>query len=90
MQALRLRHNKVQGRALNQNKTHKTMKKNILTYIFAATIALASCSEEKKVADKVEQKSAQSADVVELTSNQLATLNIKFAKPDRKQIVENI
>jgi membrane fusion protein, heavy metal efflux system len=63
------------------------MKNIFLTYIFVAIGLLSGCSEEKKA---VEATKASNTDFLVLTESQLATLNIKFAKPDRKQIVENI
>ncbi len=63
------------------------MKNIFLTYIFVAIGLLSGCSEEKKA---VETAKASNTDFLVLTESQLATLNIKFAKPDRKQIVENI
>lgn len=63
------------------------MKNIFLIYIFATTFFLISCSEEKKVVDTTK---ATNTDFLVLTESQLATLNIKFAKPDRKQIVENV
>lgn len=63
------------------------MKNIFLAYIFVAIGLLSGCSEEKKA---VETPKASNTDFLVLTESQLATLNIKFAKPDRKQIVENI
>ncbi len=55
--------------------------------ILFVIILLSNCSE-KEVAqtDKVVKEN----DFLELSENQLATLNIKFAKADQKQIVENV
>jgi RND family efflux transporter MFP subunit len=64
------------------------MKNTILLPIFLITLLLSGCSEEKKIADA--NKATYSPDIVELSEKQLATLNIKFAKADRKQIVENV
>lgn len=71
-------------------KKIKYMKNIILIYLFAVIALLSSCSEEKKVAEKDSNEVTKNNDIVELSENQLATLNIKFAKADRRQIVENI
>jgi len=63
------------------------MKNTFLIYIFAVMFLLVGCSEDKKPSEKTEKVSTG---FMALTESQLATLNIKFAKPDRKQIVENI
>ena len=63
------------------------MKNISLIYIFVAIGLFLGCSEEKKV---VETAKPANTEFFVLSESQLAMLNIKFAKPDRQQIIENI
>lgn len=63
------------------------MKNTFLIYILAALFLSVGCSEDKKVAEATEKVNS---DFMTLSESQLATLNIKFAKPERRQIVTNV
>jgi RND family efflux transporter MFP subunit len=62
------------------------MKNTFILYILAIVLFLSSCSKE----EKAEENLAKAPDFLELSESQLATLNIKFIKPERKQIVQNV
>ncbi len=62
------------------------MKNTFILYISVLTLFLTSCSKEEKAGENL----SKTLDFLELSENQLATLNIKFIKPERKQIVQNV
>jgi RND family efflux transporter MFP subunit len=62
------------------------MKNTFILYIAIIILFLSACSKQEKVGENL----SKTLDFLELSENQLATLNIKFIKPERKQIVQNV
>ncbi len=62
------------------------MKNTFILYIAIIVLFLSACSKEEKAGGNL----SKTIDFLELSENQLATLNIKFIKPERKQIVQNV
>ncbi|MCU0393602.1 MAG: efflux RND transporter periplasmic adaptor subunit [Thermoflexibacter sp.] len=62
------------------------MKNIVLIYILTIIVCLSSCGGE----EKAKENTSKTPDFLELSESQLATLNIKFGKPEKKQIVQNV
>ncbi|GAB4474301.1 MAG: hypothetical protein OHK0057_20800 [Thermoflexibacter sp.] len=62
------------------------MKNIFILHILTIVLFLSSCSKDEKSGENL----AKAPDFLELSESQLATLNIKFIKPERKQIVQNV
>jgi RND family efflux transporter MFP subunit len=62
------------------------MKNILVIYILSIILCLSSCGGEEKATENT----SKTPDFLELSESQLATLNIKFVKPEKKQIVQNV